>query len=323
MPDKKISELTAHTAPLPADLLAIVNGGVTKKIALANLWAALFAPEGTVINGKIVPSVATNNLTVALKTLAGTDPSASDPVYVRIGGIIRVITYAVSVTYNAGFSYANAGSAELATKEIDWGTYLSWNTNKSGGAGVDIAFSRIFHGNLYSDFSSTDTNERAYLANSPRPAAGDQVVNIGRFAATLSAGAGYTWSVPTFTASNLIQRPIYETRWLTAVSTLAGFSSVLLNTLLYKISGEMMFIKGTTLQGTSNATTFTFTLPMANSKDYYLTTYVQDNGSDLDGGQLTINSTATINVYKSWLNVAFTNSGAKAVYLPNLTLYIN
>ena len=34
------------------------------------------------------------------------------------------------------------------------------------------------------------------------------------FGATLSAGAGYTWSVPTFTVNNLIQRPIYETKEL-------------------------------------------------------------------------------------------------------------
>jgi len=37
MPSKKISELTEHLSPASADLLAIVNGGVTKKISLGNL----------------------------------------------------------------------------------------------------------------------------------------------------------------------------------------------------------------------------------------------------------------------------------------------
>jgi hypothetical protein len=64
-----------------------------------------------------------------------------------------------------------------------------------------------------SDFSATTTNEK-YIAGYSGFTTTDEVEVIGRFAATLSAGAGYTWTVPTFTAANLIQRPIYETRWL-------------------------------------------------------------------------------------------------------------
>jgi hypothetical protein len=33
------------------------------------------------LNGKLVASVASNALTIAVKTLAGNDPSASDPVF--------------------------------------------------------------------------------------------------------------------------------------------------------------------------------------------------------------------------------------------------
>ena len=55
-------------------------------------------------------------------------------------------------------------------------------------------------------------------------AAGDNYANIGRFAATLSAGAGYTWSVPTYTASNLIQRPIFETSRLDWVPSGTNFT---------------------------------------------------------------------------------------------------
>jgi hypothetical protein len=52
-------------------------------------------------NGKISVTVAADNLTVAIKTLAGTDPSLSTPVYIRIGDTIRTITSALSVTVNA------------------------------------------------------------------------------------------------------------------------------------------------------------------------------------------------------------------------------
>ena len=56
------------------------------------------APRGFLLNGKIVPSVASDDLTVAIKGLDGEDPSATNPVYCRIGDTIRSITAAFSVT---------------------------------------------------------------------------------------------------------------------------------------------------------------------------------------------------------------------------------
>ena len=202
-------------------------------------------PEGTMFNGKIVPSVGSNNLTVALKTNAGADPSVTDPIYAMIGGTLRVITSALSVTKNAATNWCNAGSAELATKEIDYFAYLGYNATD----GVVIGFSRIPYANLYSDFSATTTNEKyAGISTITNAVAGDNYVNIGRFAATLSAGAGYTWSVPTFTASNLIQKPIYETRWLSWLPTYTGeasmtFGSVATTTSLYKIIGRNLVLE--------------------------------------------------------------------------------
>jgi hypothetical protein len=169
-------------------------------------------PEGFLINGKISPTVASNNLTVAIKTLAGADPSVTDPVYCRMGDTVRSITAALSVTVNAGANSFNAGSAELATKEIDYFVGLMWRNSS-----VAIGFSR--HTN-HASLNSTATSEN-YLAASAAFTAVDYYTVIGRFAATLSAGAGYTWTVPTFTEYNLIQRPIYETRWLNWVPTIS------------------------------------------------------------------------------------------------------
>ena len=59
------------------------------------------APQGFLINGKIVRTVDSGNMTFAIKTLAGNDPSATDPVYCRIGNTVRSITSALSVTLNA------------------------------------------------------------------------------------------------------------------------------------------------------------------------------------------------------------------------------
>jgi hypothetical protein len=174
-------------------------------------------PEGTLINGKIVPTDAAG-LTLTLQTKAGANPSVTDPVYVMIGGTIRSITAALSVAKADGTNWFNAGGAELATKEIDYFAYLGYNATD----GVVLGFSRIPFATLYSDFSTTTTDEKyCAISTITNAAAGDNYVNIGRFAATLSAGAGYTWTVPTFTTGNLIQRPIYETRWLTWTPTLA------------------------------------------------------------------------------------------------------
>ena len=199
--------------------------------------------QGGLINGRIVVSVTSNNLTVAIKGLNGNNPSPTNPVWIRIGNAIRAITAALSVTKNAGTNWFNTGSAELATKEVDYFVYLIWNTTPATDI-VDIGFSRIPFGRVYSNFSGTTTNEK-YLAygNVSAPTSTDDCVNIGRFAATLSAGAGYTWSVPTFTTANLIQSPIFETRWLsyTPVAS-AGSGSPVFGTLqgVYKVAYNIL-----------------------------------------------------------------------------------
>lgn len=190
-------------------------------------------PQGYMINGKISVTDAAG-ITVAIKTLAGDDPSETDPVFVRIGDSVHMIITALSVSKADGTNWCNAGSAELATKEIDYFAYLGYNATD----GVVIGFSRIPSAAQYSDFSVTTTNEKyCAISTITNAASTDYYEVIGRFAATLSAGAGYTWTVPTYTASNLIQRPIYETRWLSWLPTYTG-------------SGSLTFGTVTTTEGT-------------------------------------------------------------------------
>lgn len=178
-------------------------------------------PQGYLMNGKISVTDAAG-ITVALKTLAGTDPSVTDPVYVRIGDTVRTITSALSVAKADGTNWCNAGGSELATKEIDYFVYLGYNATD----GVVIGFSRFPGARKYGDFSATSTNEKYCAISTITTAAStDYYEVVGRYAATLSAGAGYTWSVPTYTAANLIQTPIYKTRTLSytpALSYTAG-----------------------------------------------------------------------------------------------------
>jgi hypothetical protein len=178
-------------------------------IATESAWQSL--TEGTLINGKISVSVISNNITVALKTKSGDDPSTSNPVYVVLEGAIRKITSALSVTKNAGTNWFRSGASILAAQEIDYFVYLGYNNDD----GVVIGFARVPWGKCYNDFSTTTTDE-TYCAISTitNAVSTDYYSVIGRFAASLSASANYYWSVPSFTAINLIQRPIYETRSL-------------------------------------------------------------------------------------------------------------
>jgi hypothetical protein len=282
----------------------------TVKTSLDFLVKAL--PDGTMLNGRIVPSVASNDLTVALKGMDGNDPSATNPVYVRIDDEVRSITSALSVTKSAGTNWCNAGSSELATKEIDYFVYLGYNATD----GVVLGFSRIPYGTRYDSFSATTTNEKyCAISTITTAAAGDYYVNVGRFAATLSAGAGYTWSVPTFTASNLIQRPIYETRILGQNIVCGGFSSQPGGSHNYQIMGRTMhFMVNQTADGTSNATDFTITLPMsAGYVERMPMSFARDSGSATItmGVAITAEASNTLQLNTNVNLALWKNSGGK------------
>jgi len=211
------------------------------------------APQGFLINGKIVRTVdGSGNMTVALKGLDGNDPSTTNPIYIRIGNTVRAITSALSVTCAAGFSYMNLGSAELATKEVSLFTYLVYSTTLNA---VSIGFSRIPSARLISDMViNNDLNEKAFCTVATKPNATDEVELIGRFNATLSAGAGYTWSIP---ATNIIMnRPENESEFHTWNLTLSGGDTTptfAINNNRYKIIGNRC-IGNITLNNTSGGT---------------------------------------------------------------------
>ena len=184
----------------------------SKKMAWMNL---LCAEDGTMINGQIVTSAASGTLTVKINTADGTTPSASNPVLVVIANQLRAITSALTLNLAGGTNYMNLGSAEHATKDVDVFCYMAWRAASSA---VVVGFSRIpmLGSRTYNNFSGTTTNEK-YAAFSNAPAAGDYCVLVGRFNVTLSAGAGYTWTIPA--TSLIINQCVYETRLLTYTPT--------------------------------------------------------------------------------------------------------
>jgi hypothetical protein len=259
------SKLTAKTednAPAGPDLGLIVKTATTSRKRYLPDWNLL--PDGFANNYSIAVSVASSDLTVALKTKSGGNASATDPITLWLGGSYRRCTAALSRTLADATNWFNSGAAVTAALEIDYFVYAIWNTTPATDI-MDIGFARVPNGRVFSDFSTTTTNDR-YLAfsNASTPTSTDYCTVIGRFGATLSAGAGYTWTVPTFTNKNLIQYPVYNTRLLTFALAPTGYSAAPTDTSYqYQIDGDFntLYIREATA-GTSNGTGLTGTAPL-------------------------------------------------------------
>lgn len=280
------STVNGNSVPSASDTVALIAASqslTNKTIGTSNL-ISFNAPEGFLTNGLIASTVSSNNITVAIKGVNGSDPSASNPVYVRINGVIRTIVSALSVTRNAGTNWFNSGSAEMAASEIDYFCYLGFNSTD----GVTIGFSRVPYALQYADFSATSTNERyAAISTISNAVSTDYYSVIGRFAATLSASASFNWSVPTYTAANLVQRPIYDTRWLSwspQYSAIASMTYTVVSTSIakYVVTNNrysFMLHSNGTVGGTPSTDLFA-TLPFTPSD----TTQVTFSGFAQDGG---------------------------------------
>ena len=270
MPNLDITQdanLTTNTTPdLTNDRIPFVDAGTATLQDIAPRTLLPNLSIGSAQNYSIAVSVASNNITVALKDAAGADPTPASPVKVQIGTVTVFITSALSVTVNAAVNSFNAGSAELATQLINYFVYLGY---RASDASTFIGFARIPYGRTYADFSNTATNEKYLAASGAALASTDSLVNIGRFSATLSAGAGYTWSISG--TGNVFNFPIYETDWLNYVPVWAssGTAVSLGNATIqgrYKIaynSLKLIFFQsmgGTTTFGTG---TYTWTAPFS------------------------------------------------------------
>jgi len=277
--------------------------------------ADLANAEGMLKNGKIVRTVSSNNLTVAIKTLTGSDPSASDPVKVVIDGTERSITSALSVTINAGTSTFKAGSAQHSNQILYLLVHLGW---RAAASEVFIGVARCF-GFSYADFSSTATNEDYLAYSGSAPASTDKIVNIGSVTATNSGSASYNWSVPA--TDRVINYPIFETPWMIWNPGWGGFSSIPTNDFApYKITRDSVrFFVISNTAGTSNSTAFTLELPFRaktiTNAIWYGVLGCTDNGTNLTNpSRIYILSGATQgNIVLAFGSSSFTASGNKRV----------
>lgn len=224
--------------------------------------------EADLYKYSIVPSISSGNLTVALKNYLWQDPSITTPVKVQIWSEVRTITWPLNFTENAWSNHRNCWSAELAWKEVDLFLYAFWDTTNSV---VKIQFARIPYWRKMSDFAVSWLDEKWINLNLTST---DECANIWRFSAILWAGASYNWSTPSGWF-DIINRPIYETKWLDYIPTINGdgWSSWAFATSRkvwkYKIIDNTLFLRVN--YKISNAWSWTWTmyysLPIAYNND--------------------------------------------------------
>ncbi|NTW98520.1 MAG: hypothetical protein HGB35_01005 [Geobacteraceae bacterium] len=225
---------------------------------------------GRLLNGKFVVSVASNNLTVSVKTLAGADPTPQTPVTLRFPGATVQLTAALSVTAAAGTNWMGLGGSMFANKVADLFCYLGYNATD----GITIGFSRIPYATTYAEFSTTATAETfCKISNIAHVAGTDPYVVIGRFAASLGASATYYWTDQSTGTRGLIQRPIFETESRDFVPTMTNFAigSNGLNYSRYMISGRNMFYEVVLILGSSGQSVsgaISYTLPFTSAGNY-------------------------------------------------------
>lgn len=311
------------------DTMGVLSVGANNTILVADStqvtglkWDSLFnqiyGPQGFAVNYRIFRTVASNNLTVALKDKDGNDPSASSPISFRIGTAQRSLTSALSLTRNAGADTWDLGRAETASQDTDVFVYIGWRASDSS---LFIALSRIPCAVTYGDFSGTTS--RAAIASGTTPASTDEVEVIGRFNIFLSASPNYNFSIPT--TSVVIDHPIWNTRLMTWLPTLTGYSAAPTSasyTYLIPSSPKtkdrlwipLFIVEG--VSGTSNGTSKQYTLPLVgvtaiSGPAVALSEIVNNGASEAAGIGRIIGAPRILDCYRSTGTIWTSSGGAK------------
>lgn len=284
----------------------------------ANGWYVADRPRDTAY--KVTPTASAGSLTLTLTHGDGEAPSAGRPLDILIDGVYRSVTASLTVTLSAGTNWASHGSSKFATLEHDWFVYAGYNATD----GVVIGTSPICHARKYGDFSTTSTAETyCKISTITNAASSDPYTVIARFAATLSAGSAYTWTVPTYTSANLIQAPIYETEWRTWVSVpTQGYSTAPTGTVYqYQLQNSNCLISmRETTNGISNTNgAAIYPLPytaktISNGLWFGFAFIVNNSTTDAAGYCYVASGTSTISFWRS-ADAAYTSSGGRRVNL--------
>jgi hypothetical protein len=170
------------TGPPTVSGAAVVTTSGAQVLTNKTLTAPAFTgtPTGidisgkSLINGKLVCSVGSNALTIALKTTAGTDPSASDPVLVYFrdatlttgGHSVLSVTAAASLVISSGSTLGTANSTAFRFWVVgfnDGGTFRLGAVNcVNGGSVYNLADDTLESSTAEGGAGAADTAKTIY-----------------------------------------------------------------------------------------------------------------------------------------------------------------
>jgi hypothetical protein len=210
--------------------------------------------DGQGTNYQITSSIASNNLTVALKGIDGNDPSATNPILFRIGNTRLTLTSALSVTITAAL-----------------GDIFTWDSRKIQGYDTQV-FIYMINNNGTPQLGISPSPTLTTVATTFYDSGGQtgsvtqsNIVMSGTRNATNGCGVigrlqvqqldNNNWTTPT--TSNIVNYPIWETDFFQYLPTYgtSNFNPTLTTTLLYRVKrSEILFqtFNLLTTGGTSN-----------------------------------------------------------------------
>lgn len=230
----------------------ITNEGITVNETTIE---ASSMPAGYLIGGKLSVSCDSGTATISIKTLAGSNPSSSSPVKVRIGNTEKTITSATSLSLAPSETILGLGTGGVDGEGVDLFVFLFIE-----GSSLRMGVSRIPY--AWGNFSSyIETSGGGVFWNGTGDYySSDEYCVVGR------TGFYYEitgWSEDT-SPGNLVSSPIFSSRLQAFRPQTIGFetdSDPFGQYCYYKITNETvhMFLS---VSGTSNDTGFTVYLPV-------------------------------------------------------------
>lgn len=251
--------------------------------------------DGEVGNYQISTSIASNNLTVALKEMSGGDPSTTSPVLFRSGNSKLKVTSALSVTITAAMGdIFNWDGRKIQGYDAQLFVYLI-NNNGTPQIGVSPCPALTTVATNYYDLGTgAQTGSASYrnMVMSGTRHSTNSCRVIGRV--NVNQLDNNNWQNPT--TALVMNMPIFETDWLNYLPAKTGFSTVA-NFLpcLYKLSktGAEVVTAGM-LSDLSNSVNFSMELPVA-APSYPNSLQFVSAGAGYDSGAFVLNSIARVN----------------------------
>jgi hypothetical protein len=283
---------------------------------------SIYLPDGEGLNYQLATAIASNNLTVALKTFAGTDPSATDVAIFSVGASMLNVSAALSVAVNAAYADIFAwDTGKIQANDAQLFVYLI-NNNGTPQIGVSPCPTLLTVATNYYDASAqTGAAGHTNIVMSGTRNATNSCRVIGRI--NVNQADNNNWQAPG--TSLIINRQIFETDWMNYTPTYTGYSTPpATNISQYKlIKHDVMVDERETANGTSNSTSTSMTAPILTftltNKTWYgiMPSFVDNDvvvGTGISGSLAISSNSQTIILYKvPAVSASWTASGGKRV----------